>query len=155
VVAEIQSMFSANMSGFVANSLAAVIGLLVTIAAVATHGPLLGVGAAPLAFPAFIIGAPLAAIGGFAAVRYYRRVTAGTKREFHTRIDQLQTSYHSALEELTQKERNRLTQYGNQVLTPIFSRLEVLAKRYTEQLAAFDTFQQQIDQLRKKIQDSR
>lgn len=155
IVADLQQTFSANMNGFVTNSLAAVIGLAVTIAALATHGPLLGVGAAPLAFPAFIIGVPVAAIGSFAAIRYYRRVTAGTKRDFNARIEQVQSTYHRALEELTQKERNRLVQYGNQVLTPIFSRLDVLAKRYTQQLAAFDSFQQQVERLRKQIEESR
>ena len=62
------------------------------------------------------------------AIRYYRRVSEDTKRELNTRIDEIEKTYHEALDNLTQKERNRLTQYGTQVLTPIFSRLEVLSR---------------------------
>ena len=103
------------------------------MASVGTPGPLIGIGAAALAFPAFIIAAPVAALGGVAALRYYRRVTEDTQRELNARIDEIEKTYHEALDNLTQKERNRLTQYGKQVLTPIFSRLEVLAERYSAQ----------------------
>ncbi|MCI0351109.1 MAG: hypothetical protein L0Z53_16925, partial [Acidobacteriales bacterium] len=70
-------------------------------------------------------------------------------------IDQLEKTYHQALDELTQKERNRLTQYGRQVLTPIFSRLEVLAQRYAAQKTALQKHNEQLDSLRKGIEESR
>ena len=87
-------------------------------------------------------------------MRYYRRVTENTKREFNERIDNLERTYHEALNDLTQKERNRLTQYGKQVLTPVFSRLEVLAQRYTNQRGKLQDFLEQIATLRKGIEQS-
>lgn len=152
IVAEMEETFKTNMSGFITNTLTALIGLVITLLAVATHGPLLGAGAAPLAFPAFVIGVPVAAFGSIAALRYYRRVTAHTKEEFNNKIDQIKKSYQEALHTLTQKERTRLAQYGSQVLTPIFSRLDVLAKRYTQQHSQFSSFQEQIVQLRQQIE---
>jgi len=53
--------------------------------------------------------------------------------------------------DLTNRERNRLLQYGQQILTPVFSQLGVLKDRYQSQR---DTLQGQSDQskaLRKEI----
>lgn len=159
VLMDMQALFETNMNGFKNWSVTAAAGLIVAIIAVATHGPLLGVAggvaAAPLAFPAFVVGAPLAVIGGVAAVRYYRRVARDTKRDLNQRIDQLEKTYHTALDDLTQKERSRLTQYGNQVLTPVFSRLEVLAKRYAAQQSALRAHVVQIETLREGIEKSK
>lgn len=155
VIGEMEEQFRANMNGFTAGSLAAIIGLVVLLVAIAAPGPIVGVGAAALALPATLIAAPVALVGGYSALRYYRRVTENTRREFNERIDQLQKSYHQALDELTQKERSRLSQYGNQVLTPIFSRLDVLAQNHAAQMTQLRAFQSQIATLRKGIEDVR
>jgi small GTP-binding protein len=152
VLRDIHTLFETNMSGFTTASLAAVAGLIAAVLGIATQGPLVGVGAAPLALPAFLIGLPVAAIGGVAAWRYYRRITADVRRDFNSRIDQLERTYHQALDELTQKERSRLTQYGKQVLTPVFSRLEVLNHRYVAQRTALQDQLKQIVTLREGIE---
>lgn len=154
IVADIQNTFETNVNGFAAWAAAAFGGLIVAILGIAAPGGLVGVGAAPLALPAVVLGAPLVAIGGFAAWRYYRRLTDETRREFHARIDQLEKTYHAALDDLTHKERSRLTQYGKQVLTPIFSRLDVLAQRYAAQQAALQKHLDAIATLRKGIEGS-
>ncbi|MFN8372223.1 MAG: hypothetical protein U0694_05020 [Anaerolineae bacterium] len=124
VVGEIQDIFNANMNGFMMTSLAAFGGFVVTlIATVGTAGPVIGHGALPFALPGLILGAAIAVPSGVLAIRYLRRLSADTKRDFNQRVDQLVAKYHTGLDDLIQKERNRLTQYGNQVLTPIFSRL--------------------------------
>ncbi|NDJ59592.1 MAG: GTP-binding protein [Chloroflexi bacterium] len=152
VVSEMQDVFRTNLSGFATSAAAALIGLVVAmLATLGTPGPVIGVGAAAFALPALIIGAPVAMVGGYAAYRYYRRVTAETKREFNSRVDQLRQTYHDALDDLTRRERNRLTQYGQSVLTPIFSRLEVLTLRYDKQINRLREHQEQIDTLRKGI----
>ena len=46
-------------------------------------------------------------------------------------------------------------QYGNQVLTPVFSRLDVLALRYAQQQAELKHHMEQIQTLRKSIEESR
>ena len=58
------------------------------------------------------------------------------------------------LDDLTRRERSRLSQYGNQVLTPIFSRLEVLARRYAEQEARFEQYQKRLKTLREGIESA-
>ncbi|MBZ0284111.1 MAG: dynamin family protein [Anaerolineae bacterium] len=154
IVAEMQDIFETNSAGFTTSVLATVGGLILVVLALAPAGPLLGVGAAPLAFPAFVIGAPIVLGGGYFALRYYRRVVSDTKRDLHLRIDQLQKTYDESLNDLTQKERNRLTQYGKQVLTPIFSRLEVLSQRYAAQQSALRAHVSQLTTLREGIEKS-
>ena len=151
LVDEIQADFKTNMSGFTTSSVAAISGLIVALVAYGIPGPL---AATALALPAFVISLPVAAVGSIAAIRYYRRISNDLKKDFNTRVDRLMEAYHTALDDLTRKERNRLNQYGSQVLTPIFSRLEVLAKRYAEQKASFEAFQQRIETLRKGIDES-
>jgi small GTP-binding protein len=152
VIGQMEDVFRTNISGFTTSSVAAIAGVILTLLALLTPG-------APVAFVgatlALIIGAPVAAIGGYAAYRYYRRVSADAKKDFSQRIDQLQKIYHEALNNLTQKERQRLSQYGRQVLTPIFSRLDVLSNRYATQQAELRQYLDQITTLRKGIEESR
>ncbi len=154
VLDHLRMTFDANIANFTAWGITAFIGLIISIIALATPGPLVGVGAAALALPAFIVGAPLAAIGGLAAYRYYRKVGADARRELNSRIDLLQRTYYDELDTVTQKERNRLIQYGNQVLMPVFSRLEVLSQRYSAQQARLNEFIGQLASLREGIQAS-
>lgn len=146
VVSDIQAVFEANMDGFTTSTIAAFSGLIVALLALAVPGA--------LSAPALVLSAPVTLIGGYAAFRYYRRITVETRRDFHQRVDQLEKAYHDALSDLTRKERNRLVQYGNQVLTPVFSRLEVLAQRYAEQQQALDDHRAAIKTLYKGIQES-
>ncbi len=155
VIGQMDEMFRTNISGFTTGFMTALVGVILTIVALATPGPLVGAGAAALALPVAIIGAPIAVIGGYAAYRYYRRITDESRRDFNARIDQLQKTYHDALDTLTQKERARLTGYGNQVLTPIFSRLDVLSQRYSTQQSSLRGYQAQIEMLRRGIEQSK
>lgn len=155
VINEIQQIFETNSAGFTTSVLASVGGLILVILAIAPAGPIIGVGAAPLALPALILGAPIMIGGGFFAIRYLRGVISDTKRDLHQRIDALQKTYHDSLNDLTQKERGRLNQYGQQVLTPIFSRLEVLAQRYAGQQAALRAHADQLNTLREGIEKAK
>lgn len=155
VIGEMQELFQANMSGFTWSAGAALVGIIVAlIASIGTPGPVIGAGAAALAPIAFLFAVPVAALGGVAAMRYYRRVSEDTRRELNSRIDEIERTYHDALDNLTQKERNRLTQYGTQVLTPIFSRLEVLSERYSTQQNQMSAHLDQIRGLREEIEAS-
>ena len=104
---EIQEIFETNIAAFQTSVLAAFGGLILVILAIAPAGPVIGAGALATATLAFVIGAPLGIIGGAFAIRYYRRVVKDTKTDLHNRIDELEKTYHEALNELTQKERNR------------------------------------------------
>lgn len=147
LVAEMQETFETNGAGFTTSVLATVAGLIMVVLAIAPAGPLV--------VPVFVIGAPVMVAGGYFAFRYYRKVVSETRRELRQRIDQLEKTYDQALNDLTQKERNRLTQYGKQVITPIFSRLEVLAQRYAAQQAALRGHLAQLATLREGIEKAR
>lgn len=154
LVNELQHEFSMHMNGFTTSALATIGGLIVSILAVGAPGPLFGAGAAALAGPAFLVAAPVAALGGVAAARYFYKIQSELKRDFNQRLDNLIKAYHDALDDLTRRERARLSQYGKQVLTPIFSRLDVLAKRYNEQHARFERYRERLETLRTGIKES-
>ena len=149
VLADLQTTFEGNMSGFMVSGVATLGSLLVAAAAVAAQGPLIGAAAL-----AFAVAIPIAAGGSFLAYRYYRRVTADAKRDLNERIDALQATFHQAFDNLTQRERNRLTQYGQQVLMPVFSRLEVLSQRYNQQQMVLRKQHEDLEALRKNIRSS-
>lgn len=150
VVQDMQGIFESNMNAFTASSFAALAGIVVAIAAYAAPGALFS-GATAWALPLFAVATPVALVGGAAALRYYRNLQSDTHKDFDNRVDQLVKSYHSALDELTQKERQRLKKYGNQVLTPVFNRLDVLASRYREQAEQLEAYNKQIETLRVEI----
>lgn len=152
VINDMEGAFNQNMVGFQRSVLASMSGIITAIIAIATPGPLLGAAAAPLALPAFVIGSVGALIFGVPAYQYYRKVNRETREKFHANIDKLEQNYHEALDELTAKERSRLTQYGKQVLTPIFSRLDVLAKRYGDQDKKLKDYLDDIADLRGRIE---
>jgi small GTP-binding protein len=155
IIGEIQAIFQTNMNAFTTSAAATLGGLILVLLALAPAGPVIGAGALATATLAFVVGLPMAIIGGALGVRYYQRVASDTKRDMNARIDQLQRAYHEALNEITQRERTRLAQYGRQVLTPIFSRLEALSQRYTSQQNDIRHFREQIEQLRRGIEDAR
>jgi hypothetical protein len=151
VVADIQQSFQGNMNAFTLWGTLTAGGVVFVLLELLTKGPLIAGGGA--VFPPLIVAAT--ALTGAATWYYYRRVSQQTKRDLNQRIDQLEKTYHGALDELTLKERTRLAQYGKQVLTPIFSRLDVLAQRYAAQKTALQRHDQQLDALRKGIEEIR
>jgi small GTP-binding protein len=151
LVNQIRQDFTVSMNGFKTSSLATFGGLIITLAALSAPGPVIGAGAAATASIAFVIAAPITALGGLAALRYYRRITSDLKNDFNARVDKLAKTYYTALDDLTRRERNRLTRYGSQVLAPIFSRLETLSKRYAQQQEQLETYQGRISKLRESI----
>lgn len=140
---EIQQEFQTNMSGFTTSMGATLFGLVGTILSIA----------APGVSPVILATAPVMGLGGLFALRYYNRITQKTKADFTAQLEALKAKYEQALNELTQRERGRLGQYGAQILTPIFSRLDALAKRYAEQEVTFQRFTERVQTLRKGISD--
>jgi small GTP-binding protein len=152
VVGDMREVFESNLNAFATSTFAALMGVAAAIAAAAANGPLIGAGAAAWALPVFIVAAPVALFGGAAAVRYYNRVQRDTHADLDQRVDKLVKSYHASLNDLTGRERQRLKQYGNQVLTPIFNRLDVLQSRFGEQRLDLEKHQKTIQQLHEDIQ---
>lgn len=149
VVNDLQTVFTNNLNSFQGSALFTLGGIVTMVVAVATPG---GLAAFPLVMPALVIGAAVTAVFSVPMLRYLRKVARDTKDTFNTKVDGLIQNYEKALDELTQKERIRLNQYGTQILTPIFSRLDVLSRRYVEQKATFAEFEEAIKALKAEIE---
>ncbi|MBW4436157.1 MAG: dynamin family protein [Pleurocapsa minor GSE-CHR-MK-17-07R] len=154
VLSDMETAFRSNMGNFTMTAAASVAGVVATVLALAAPGPLIGgaVAAAPLAIPAFILGAPVAVVGGALAIRYYRRMSSGAKRDFSLQIDALQKSYDDALDQLTARERTRLREFGSQLLSPIFARLEAVVQRNNALRDSLGKFEGELTTLRRGIE---
>lgn len=133
-------------------SLAALGGTLVTLLGVGAPGPVLGAGAAALALPAVAVGAPLALIASALTLRRYRRLKSQTLEEFDVRIRQMQESFREALQTVSNQERIRLTQYGQQVLVPVYSRMDTLTLRDQDRRDVLQGHLDAIARLRQSLQ---
>ncbi|MCY3934500.1 MAG: dynamin family protein [Chloroflexi bacterium] len=123
LVAEMQLQFSQNLTRLRYGALAGLSGWLSLALAFLAPGPLVGVAAAPLALPAAIIGAPLAAVGSVYAWRHLRRIRKESQRELQEASAALLRVYRESLTQLCQTERRRLLQNGEELLRPLFARL--------------------------------
>ena len=142
MVDEIQQEFQTNISGFTTSMGATVFGLIGTILSIAGSSGLV------------IATLPIMGVGGILAYRYYNRITQKSKEDFVAQLEALKAKYERGLNDLTYKERGRLVQYGQQILTPIFSRLDALSKRYAEQETNFERFDTRVKTLRKGLEDA-
>jgi hypothetical protein len=133
-ISEMRDSFEANMNGFTVSVLATV-GVLALAGTIAVEGAAsLLVGASVLVVA---VATPVAVIGGVAAVRYFNSVQRDTHTELDRRVDQLQLSFTSTLNSLTETEQQRLRAYAVQVLKPIFTKLELLTSKYRTQYLQF------------------
>lgn len=128
---DLRNTFRTNLIGFSAGFTAMLGGAIAVALGVAAPGAITATAGAVIA--AVIVG-PVLLVGGLsAAALYWRKLKHDAVRELETRLDGLQTSYHQAMVDLTHRERNRLLQYGQQILAPVFSQLSVLNERYAQQ----------------------
>jgi len=99
----------------------------------------------------FVIGPALLLGGGAAATLYWRKLKQDAIKEMDQRVDALHASYTGALVDLTNRERNRMLQYGQQILAPVFSQLTVLSERYQQHKTALQEKAELSRQLRHEI----
>ncbi|MFN8378623.1 MAG: dynamin family protein [Anaerolineae bacterium] len=148
MVAQLDETSSAQVNNFAISMITTVVSVIAALMALATPGAL---SAVPLATVAFVVAAPVAVIGGAASVMYWRRANSRVQMEFDAKVDTVKATYLDALETLTRKEKERLRQYGQQVLSPIFSQLEVLGARYSAQRTDLEHIGEQITELRRSM----
>src|SRR5258707_1775428 len=137
IVEQIQTNFEQNIRGFTTSTATGIGGLIAFLLAHATVG-------APAAYPLAFLGAalgPIVIAGGAAgAIWYWRKAVRDAQKKLESQINELEDNYKQSLAKLTSRERNRLLQYGKQILAPVFSQLQVLAQRYKDQNAQLDAF---------------
>jgi len=145
----LRNTFRTNLVGFSAGFTAALGGIIAVVLGVAAPGAVTAATGAIVA--TFIVGPALLLGGGAAAMLYWRKIKSDAVKELEQRLDALQRSYHQAMQDLTNRERNRMLQYGQQILSPVFSQLTVLNDRYQEQKTALHTYAEQSKALRREI----
>jgi small GTP-binding protein len=148
VLEGIQSSFEQNVRGFAYGAVSGVGGVLAVIISLVTPGAL---AVHPLAALGFTVGLPVMLIGGGAAYAFWRKAVGDARKQLNRSVQELEDTYQQSLVTLTSQERNRLLQYGKQILSPVFSQLQTLARRYKEQQAQLDTFQDRAKGLEAEI----
>ncbi|MCZ7540741.1 MAG: dynamin family protein [Anaerolineae bacterium] len=131
---DLRNTFRGNLLGFTTGFTAALGGIVAVVLGVAAHGAVTAAVGSALA--ALVVGPALFVGGGTAAVLYWRKIKHDANEELDKRLHALQTSYREAMVDLTNRERSRLLQYGQQILAPVFSQLGVLSERYEAQKRA-------------------
>lgn len=137
VIESLQTSFEQNVRNFTYSAASGIGGAIAAILGILTPGAL---HLYPLAALGFAVGAPIMVLGGGAAYWFWRKAVNDARKQLAKSIDELEDSYKQSLVSLTTQERNRLLQYGKQILSPVFSQLQTLARRYKEQQAQLDTF---------------
>lgn len=136
------SRFTASITGLVGGIIAIIIGVAAPHAVTASIVGVMG---------ALVIG-PALAVGGSAGILLYgRKLRRDALHELEYRLEALKKSYRQALQDMTDRERARLLQYGQEILAPVFSRLEVLAKRYKEQDETLQSLAARSKQVREEL----
>jgi len=147
----LHDIFSTNLSGFNISVASVVFGVVAFVVGASAPGALtataLGVVLGVVAAPVMIAG------GGILAYGYWRRLRQAAYDELDERLEKLRKSYRQALEDLTDRERNRLLQYGQQILSPVFSHLDVVVDKYKDQQHDLQTLQTQVKTLREELEN--
>ncbi|HVO42639.1 MAG TPA: dynamin family protein [Aggregatilineales bacterium] len=137
LIEELQTDFESNTRNFLYSTISSILGALAAFLAIITPGV---VAAHPLAVLGLSVGAPIAILGAGAAAIIWRKAVGDAQRKLNDNIQGLEDSYEQSLVQLTTRERNRLVQYGSQILAPVFSQLQALAARYKDQQNELDAF---------------
>jgi small GTP-binding protein len=145
----LRNTFRSNLLGFSTGFTAALGGIVAVVLGVAAKGAVTAAVSTTLA--TFVVGPALLVGGGAAAMLYWRKIKRDANAELEERLKTLQESYHQAMIDLTNRERSRLLQYGQQILSPVFSQLGVLSDRYKAQKLALQDKAAQSNQLRQDI----
>lgn len=145
----LRNTFRTNLVGFSAGFTAALGGIIAVVLGLAAPGAVTAATGAIVA--TFVVGPVLLLGGGAAAMLYWRKIKRDAVAELEQRLDALQNSYHQAMLDLTNRERNRMLQYGQQILSPVFSQLTVLNDRFQAEKTALHTYAEQSKDLRREI----
>ncbi|MBP8972991.1 MAG: dynamin family protein [Anaerolineae bacterium] len=146
---DLRNTFRGNLLGFTTGFTAALGGIVAVVLGVAAQGAVTAAVGSALAV--LVVGPALVVGGGTAAVLYWRKIKHDANEELDKRLHALQASYREAMVDLTNRERSRLLQYGQQILAPVFTQLGVLGERYEAQKRALLEKDAQSKALRARI----
>lgn len=145
----LRNTFRSNLLGFSTGFTAALGGIVAVVLGVAAKGAVTAAVGSIVA--TFVVGPVLLIGGGTAAMMYWRKIKRDAIKELDNRLAALQKSYNDAMLDLTNRESSRLVQYGQQILSPVFSQLTVLKERHESQRDALQALAVQAKTLRDEL----
>jgi small GTP-binding protein len=148
MLAVMRSRFQTNLTGLGSSAGLSVLGALAAALGIATPGALT---VHVFALLGAVVGIPVAIGSGAFAIRYWRRLRRDVKNDFNGQIDLIERGYRQAMVELTARERNRLLQYGRQILDPVFSHFAAMADTAERDLAHLAKLSTELAGLRDSI----
>ncbi len=149
VLDDLQSQFSTISRSMMVNGAATAGGILAMAVAVATPG---GLAAFPLVMPALIAGGVVTVVFGIPTILKAREANRRLREDLNRRIDNMKKTYHTAVDEITTKEINRMRQFSVSQLTPIYNQLETLIKECRDSEQNLLAYERQLQALRKRIE---
>lgn len=149
VLDDLQSQFSTISRSMMVNGAATAGGILAMAVAVATPG---GLAAFPLVMPALIAGGVVTIVFGIPTILKAREANRRLREDLNRRIDNMKKTYHTAVDEITTKEINRMRQFSVSQLTPIYNQLETLIKECRDSEQNLLAYERQLQALRKRIE---
>ncbi|XWX04767.1 dynamin family protein [Aggregatilineales bacterium SYSU G02658] len=149
VLDDLQSQFNTISRSMMVNGAATAGGILAMAVAVATPG---GLAAFPLVMPALIAGGVVTIVFGIPTILKAREANRRLREDLNRRIDNMKKTYHTAVDEITTKEINRMRQFSVSQLTPIYNQLETLIKECRDSEQNLLAYERQLQALRKRIE---
>ncbi len=131
LAASLRNIFASNLNGFTTSITSIIVGVFALVVGIAAAGPVTATAVGVIG--TLVVGPVLVAGGAAGTLLYWRKLRQDAYDELDNRLEKLKESYRQALQEMTDRERTRLLQYGQEILSPVFSRIEVLSKRYQDQ----------------------
>lgn len=147
----LRDIFATNMRGFTYSITSLIGGVLAIAAGIAAQGAVTATIGGVLG--AIVVGPALAVVGGAGVLLYGQKLRKDANKELVERLNALRESYRQSLQDMTDRERARLLQYGQQILSPVFSQIDVLVERYTEQSETLTEMQATSTELRSELEN--
>lgn len=146
----LRDTFATNLSRFTTSIVGVVAGVIALAVGVAAAGPITATAVGVIG--ALVAGPVLVGGGAVGALLYGRKMRQDAYDQLDERLNKLSSSYRQALQDMTERERARLLQYGQEILSPVFSRLDVLAKTYQQQRESLIKLADVAQQLRTELE---
>ncbi len=151
VIQDIEAEFDQNVRTFTYSLIGGTGGALAVLLSIIGGVAVPGAALPPLAIIGLIVGVPAMIGGGVVAARLSRKATQDARQQLESRLKTLEDNYRLSMVKLTSDERNRLVQYGQRILSPVFSQLQALAGRYKDQKGRIESYLTRANELAEAI----
>ncbi|GAB4548478.1 MAG: dynamin family protein [Anaerolineae bacterium] len=147
VIEEIEQNFDQNVRAFITNLLTGIGGVAALVVSALTAAAVPGAALPPLAAVLLAVGAVAVPLGGLRAMNNVRNAIRDAQKKLRDQLDTVERTYRDSMTKITASERARLTQYGKQILAPVFSQLQGIAERYKDQTRQAEALKARVSEI--------